>query len=74
MMFIQVKSLAGVNFVRAGDVVAVSFTDATRCNVIMPGGISLPCTEAASVVAARIEEAVADMAATPAAQSEIQKG
>lgn len=58
-MFIQVKSLAGTNYIRASDVIAVSFTDKEKCNVIMAGGISLPCAEAASVVSARVETAMA---------------
>lgn len=74
MMFIQIKSLAGVNFIRAADVISVAFTDTTRCNVIMAGGVSLPCTEAASAVAARIEEAVSGKGATAPAQDETQKG
>ena len=58
MLFIEVKSLAGVNFIRAGDVVAVQFVDRDKCAVVMAGGVSLPCVEPASVVAARIEAAV----------------
>ncbi len=58
MVFIEVKSLAGVNFIRATDVIAVQYTDREKCNVVLSGGISLPCTEPASAVAARITAAM----------------
>ena len=58
MHFIQVKALAGFNFIRASDVVAVQYTDRDRCTVVIAGGVSLACVEAASSVAARIEEAI----------------
>ena len=58
MIFIEVKSLAGVNFIRATDVIAVQFTDREKCNVVLTGGISLPCTEPASAVAARVTVAM----------------
>ncbi len=59
MFFIEVKSLAGVNYIRAADVIAVQFSDPKKCSVMMAGGISIACTEAASDIAARIEAAVA---------------
>lgn len=58
MFFIQVKSLAGINYIRASEVIAVSFLDREKCSVVMSGGISLPCTEPASVVSSRIEAAM----------------
>ena len=58
MLFIEVKSLAGVNYVRAGDVIAVQYSDREKCTLMLAGGMTLQCTEAASAVAARIEAAV----------------
>lgn len=58
MVFFQVKTLAGVTYIRASEVIAVAFTDRDKCNVIMGGGISLPCSEPASVVSERIEAAI----------------
>ena len=73
MLFIQVKALAGLNFIRAADVMAVQFTDRERCTVVLTGGVTLPCVEPASVVAARVEEAMdAAAAAKAAAQPEKQ--
>ena len=60
MVFIQIKSMAGVNYVRASDVIAVQFSDPQRCSIMMAGGISLSCTEPASVIAERIETAVGE--------------
>lgn len=58
MYFIEVKSLAGVNFIRATDVIAVQYSDREKCTVMLTGGVSLPCVEAASVVAERVAAAV----------------
>ena len=66
MQFIQVKALAGVNFVRAQDVLAVQYADRDRCTLVMTGGVTLACVEAAATIAARIEAAVgAEAAAVP---------
>jgi len=58
MLFIEVKSLAGVNYIRASDVLAVQYSDREKCTLIFTGGVTLQCTEAASAVAARIEAAM----------------
>lgn len=59
MVFIQVKSLAGVNFIRASEVIGVTFSDPQRSTVLMVGGVTIACTEPATAIAARIEAAVA---------------
>jgi hypothetical protein len=81
MIFIEVKSLAGVNFIRASDIMAVQFSDREKCNVILPGGITLPCVEAASAVAERVTAALqgkpiepSTSAATSAAPRETANG
>ena len=66
MIFIQVKALAGPNFVRANDVLAVQYTDREKCTIVLAGGVTLPCTEAATEIVARIEAAAAALAAPPA--------
>lgn len=60
MFFIEIRSLAGVNYIRAADVIAVRYTDPTRCSVTMAGGFSIACVESATDIAARIEAAVAE--------------
>ena len=74
MVFIEVKSLAGTNFIKAGDVLAVQYSDPNRCSVVMVGGVTLACMEPASTVAAKIEAAfaggVAVSAEAPAAIAE----
>ena len=57
-IFIEVKSLAGSNFVVADQVIAVQQMDVTKCSIMMAGGISVPCNEAAKEIAARIDAAV----------------
>jgi hypothetical protein len=69
MLYIQVKAMAGVNYVRAHDILAVQYTDRDKCTLMLTGGVLMPCYEAAAVVVARIEEqmtvgsAAADVAA-----------
>ena len=73
MIFIQVKALAGMNYIRAGDVIAVSFTDRDKCNVMMAGGVTLSCVESAAEVSARIEAAVGGKTA-PNAKTAAKEG
>ena len=67
MTFITIKSLAGQNFVRATDIIAVSVSDPVRCNIYITGGAMLPCTEPAANVVARIEAALSGKPAPDAA-------
>ena len=68
MVFIQVKSLAGLNYIRASEVIGVTFSDPIRSTVMMAGGVTIACSEPAGDIAARIEAAVAEAApvASPA--------
>ena len=56
MLFIQVKAMGGVNYLRAQDIMGVQYTDREKCSILMSGGVTVPCYEAASAVVARIEE------------------
>jgi len=67
MIFIELKSLAGSNYVKATDVIAVQYTDPTRCAVMMQGGTTLPCTEPAKGVVEKLEKAMAEMAGNSSA-------
>ena len=67
MLFIQVKAMSGVNYLRAHDIMGVQYTDREKCSILMSGGVTVPCYEAASVVVARIEEQLKG-AQPPAAQ------
>ena len=58
MIFVELKSLAGSNYVRAADVIAVQYTDPTRCAVMMQGGVTLPCVEPAKSVVEKLERAL----------------
>jgi hypothetical protein len=60
MIFIEVKSLAGMNYIRAADILAVQYNDPQRCTVVLTGGVTLPCSEAAKELAARLEALVAE--------------
>jgi hypothetical protein len=55
MRFIQVKSLAGVNYVRADQVIGVYATEPSKCTVALAGGVTVPCAEPAKDVMERVE-------------------
>ena len=55
--FIAVKALAGTNYIRVDQVVAVYSNDPTKCTVAMTGGITVPCAEPAKDIVERIEAA-----------------
>ena len=57
-VFIEVKSLAGSNFIVAAQVIAVQQMDTARCNIMMAGGVTIPCNEAARDIAARVDTAL----------------
>jgi hypothetical protein len=59
MIFIEVKSLAGINYIRASSVVAVQYVEPKKCTVVLGTGVTLQCTEAAKDVVDRLETAVA---------------
>ena len=69
--FIPVKALAGFNFVRADQVVAISAIEQTKCTIMMSGGLSVPCSESAKEVIAKLE-AVAAGVAPPAPNEEVK--
>jgi hypothetical protein len=57
IQLVAVKALAGHNYVRVDQVIAISATEPTKCIVIMTGGISIPCSEPAKDVIAKLEAA-----------------
>ena len=57
IQLVALKALAGLNYVRVDQVIAISATDPTRCTVIMTGGVSIPCSEPAKDVIAKLEAA-----------------
>jgi hypothetical protein len=57
IQLVALKALAGLNYVRVDQVIAISATDPTRCTVIMTGGVSIPCAEPAKDVIAKLEAA-----------------
>ena len=54
---VALKALAGFNYVRIDQVIAIGATDPTKCNVYMAGGISIPCSEPAKDVIAKLQAA-----------------
>ena len=54
---VPIKALAGFNYVRVDQVIAIGATDPTKCNVYMAGGISIPCSEPAKDVIAKLQAA-----------------
>jgi hypothetical protein len=54
---VALKALAGFNYVRVDQVIAISATEPTKCIVIMTGGITVPVSESAKDVIAKLEAA-----------------
>ena len=55
MKLMAVKALAGFNYIRPDAVVAVGATDPTRCTIYIAGGVSIPASEPAKDVIAKLE-------------------
>lgn len=55
--FITVKTLAGFNYVRADQVMAVATAEQTKCNIYMTGGVTVPCAESAKDIVERVNAA-----------------
>ncbi|MGA2494519.1 MAG: hypothetical protein ABSF67_16495 [Roseiarcus sp.] len=65
--FVAVKSLGGYNYVRPDQVMAVAGIEGAKCNIYMAGGVTVPCSEPAKEVIARLEAATAAAAPLEAA-------
>ena len=63
--FMAVKALAGVNYVRADQVVAVAASEAGKCSIYLAGGVTVPCSEPAKDVLAKLAAAAGDRASEP---------
>jgi hypothetical protein len=55
---VALKALAGLNYVRPDQVVAIRATDPARCDVFMAGGVIIPCAEPAGEVIAKLQAGV----------------
>jgi hypothetical protein len=62
---VAVKALAGFNYVRADQVVAIAASDPTKCSIYLAGGVTIPCSEPAKDVIAKLEAATRDRASDP---------
>ena len=54
---VALKALAGFNYVRADQVVAIAATETHKCNVYLMGGVVIPASEPAKEVLAKLEAA-----------------
>ena len=59
MVLVALKALAGTNYVRAEHVIAVTATEQYKCTVVLTGGVTVPCYEAATDVIAKLGAATA---------------
>ncbi|MGO9772857.1 MAG: hypothetical protein ACLPSW_25575 [Roseiarcus sp.] len=59
---VAVKALAGFNYVRADQVVAIAASEPTKCVIYLVGGVTIPCSEPVKDVIARLEAATAESA------------
>ena len=58
--FIPIKALAGFNYVRPDQVVAIAATEQGKCTVFLAGGVTIPRHEPPKDVLAKLEAAAAD--------------
>jgi hypothetical protein len=54
---LALKALAGFNYVRVDQVVAIAATETHKCNVYLAGGVVIPASEPAKEVLAKLEAA-----------------
>ncbi len=66
---VQLKALAGFNYVRLDQVIAIGATDPTKCNVYLTGGVTIPCSEPAKDVIIKLEAASKTVASAPKQES-----
>jgi len=62
---VAVKALAGFNYVRADQVVAIAASEPTKCVIYLFGGVTIPCSEPVKDVIAKLEAATGDRASEP---------
>ncbi len=62
MGFMAVKAMAGFNYVRPDQVIGIAASDPTKCSIYLAGGVTVPCSEPAKDVIARLEAATAQPA------------
>ncbi len=63
--FVAVKALAGFNYVRPDHVIAIAASEPTKCNIYMAGGVTVPCSEPAKDVIAKLSAASRDRSSEP---------
>ena len=63
--FIEVRALAGMNYIRAEDVIAVQYVDPQKSTVMLAGGAALACSEPVKQIVSRIEAALQQPSETP---------
>jgi hypothetical protein len=51
---VAIKALAGFNYVRADQVIAIRSTDPAKCDVFLMGGVIIPCSEPAASAIAKL--------------------
>ena len=52
---VAIKALAGYNYVRADQVIAIRSTDPSKCDVFLMGGVIIPCSETAAEAIAKLQ-------------------
>lgn len=65
MNLVAVKALAGFNYIRADQVVAIAASEPGKCVIYLFGGAMIPCSEPVKEVIAKLEAATGDRASEP---------
>jgi hypothetical protein len=64
LKLVAIKALAGFNYVRPDQVMAVGATDQSRSTIYMAGGVAIPANEPAKDVIAKLQAADAEQQET----------
>ena len=59
---VAIKALAGFNYVRADQVIAIRSTDPSKCDVFLVGGVIIPCSEPAAAAIAKLQDGLKSQA------------
>jgi hypothetical protein len=65
---VAIKALAGYNYVRADQVIAIRSTDPAKCDVFLVGGVIIPCAEPAAEAIAKLNAGLKSEAEAAKAQ------
>jgi len=71
---VAIKALAGYNYIRVDQVIAIREGDTGKCTVFLTGGVTIPCHESAKDVIAKFAAASQPLPPAPPQQESSSHG